>query len=260
MNDLAPTFVWYELMTPEPDAAKAFYREVVGWEARDLGGPHQGYSILEAGGRGVAGLMALPAEACEKGAGPAWLGYVGVADVDGAAGRIEAGGGRILRAPADIPEVGRFAVVADPGGAAFMLLTPLPRPDASAPPPRMTPGGIGWHELHAADGDAAFAFYREQFDWSEVSAMDMGPLGSYRLWAPKDAAEAIGGMMTKMADTPEPRWHYYFVVESVEAGAARIATAGGQVTNGPMAVPDGSWIVSAIDPQGAHFALVSAQP
>ena len=257
MRDPAPTFIWYELMTSDPAAAKAFYQAVVGWEPQDLGGPHAGYSILKTGERGVAGLMALPEEACEKGARPAWLGYIGVADVDRAAARIEESGGRILRPPADIPEIGRFAVVADPGGAAFMLLTPLPRPDATPPPPRMTPGGVGWHELHAADGDAAFAFYREQFGWSEVSAIDMGPLGVYRLWAPEGAAEAVGGMMTRMAETPQPHWLYYIVVDSVETAARRIAAAGGQVTSGPMAVPDGSWIVSGVDPQGAHFALVS---
>ena len=60
MAEATPTFIWYELMTPDPEAAKAFYARVVGWEAEDLGGPHSGYSLLKAGGVGVAGVIGLP--------------------------------------------------------------------------------------------------------------------------------------------------------------------------------------------------------
>ena len=252
-------FTWYELMTSDAEAAKRFYGEVVDWEIEDLGGAHSGYSILKAGGRGIAGLMNLPAEACEKGTQPGWIGYVGVADADAAAARLEAAGGAILRAPADIPEVGRFAVVTDPGGAPFMLLAPTPRDGVPPRLPRMSLGNVGWHELYAADGDAAFRFYAEQFGWSEVSALDMGPMGTYRLWSPEAGGEAVGGMMTKPADLPQPQWQFYFVVDSVEAAAERIGSAGGEVVREPMAVPDGSWIVMAIDPQGAQFALVSKE-
>ena len=253
---MANAFIWYELMTTDAAAAKAFYAAVVGWETEDLGGPHNGYTLFKAGGRGVGGLMTLPAEACEKGGSPAWAGYVAVADADAAAKRIEAAGGVILRAPEDIPEVGRFAVVADPHSATFMLLTPSPRDDVPPPVPRMTRGHIGWHELYAADGDAAFAFYSDQFGWRESAAMDMGAMGTYRLWS-VDEGEPVGGMMTKPPQMPKPAWNFYFVVDGVDAAAARIADNGGRVTNGPMEVPDGSWIVMGLDPHGASFALVS---
>jgi len=251
-------FIWYELMTSDAAAAKAFYSAVVGWEPQDLGGPHEGYSLWNADGRGVGGLMTLPAEACEKGARPGWLGYVYVHDTDAAAAALEAAGGRVLRAPADIPDVGRFAVVADPGGAPFMLLTPSPRDDVPPPAARMTPGHVGWHELHAADGDAAWRFYSDRFGWSEVSAMDMGPMGTYRLWT-ADGGEAVGGIMTKPPQMPQPAWLFYFVVDGVDAAAERIRTGGGRIVNGPMQVPDGSWIVQGLDPEGAMFALVSEQ-
>ena len=228
---MANGFIWYELMTTDQDAAIAFYEAVVGWRAEDMAIPEMGdyrYTILHAGERGVAGLAALP-ERCGDTMRPGWFGYVQVPDTDAAAAAIAAAGGKVLMPPGDIPTVGRFAMVADPGGAAFFLLTPLPRDDAPPPLPRLAKGNVGWHELYAADGDAAFAFYREQFGWSESSVMDMGPMGTYRIWS-------AGG---------------------VEAAAARIAEAGGTVRMGPMQVPDGSWVVQAFDPQGAMFALVS---
>jgi hypothetical protein len=255
---MANGFIWYELMTDDAELAKAFYRSVVGWRSEDLGGPHSGYTLFNADERAIGGLMTLPAEACEKGASPVWLGYVAVADADAAAARIEAAGGTILRAPADIPEVGRFAVVADPQGATFMLLTPSPRDDVPPPAPRMTRGHVGWHELHAADGDSAFAFYSDQFGWKEAAVMDMGTMGTYRLWS-VGGGEPVGGMMTKPPQVSRPSWTFYFVVEGIDATAARIAENGGQVVNGPMEVPDGSWVLMAVDPQGANFALVSEQ-
>jgi predicted enzyme related to lactoylglutathione lyase len=249
-------FLWYELMTTDLEAATDFYRGVVGWTAADAGGANAGYTIFSAEGRGVAGAMAIPDEARARGKGPGWMGYIAIDDTDAAAERIASAGGSIHRPPADIPEVGRFAVVADPGGAPFMLLTPTPRGDAPPSAPRMTPGHVGWHELYAADGDAAFLFYAEQFGWSEVSTMDMGPMGTYRIWS-AGGDEGVGGMMTKPPQAPQPVWLFYFVVDSVEAAAARIAERGGSVRMGPMEVPDGSWVVQAFDPQGGMFALVS---
>ena len=254
---MANGFIWYELMTTDPEGAKAFYRAVIGWETQDLAAPHDGYTLLNADGRGVAGLMAQREAARAEGAPAAWFGYVSVPDANSAATSIEQAGGRILRSPDDIPDVGRFAVVADPGGAAFMLLTPTPRGDVPPPQPRMTPGHVGWHELYAEDGDLAFAFYKHQFGWAETSTMDMGPMGTYRLWSASEGGETVGGMMTKPAQAPKAMWLFYFVVDSVEAAAARIGEAGGTVRLGPMQVPDGSWVVQAHDPQGAMFALVS---
>src|SRR5262249_57329823 len=114
--------------------------------------------------RGVGGLTALSDEARRSGAKPGWAGYIAVADTDATAKRIAAAGGSIHRQPDDIPNVGRFAVVADPGGAAFMLLTPLPQEQEPPPLEPASPGFIGWHELYAGKGqEAAFAFYSAQF-------------------------------------------------------------------------------------------------
>ncbi|QAY78484.1 VOC family protein [Sphingosinicella sp. BN140058] len=256
MERNANGFFWYELMTADVAAAKAFYGKVVGWETQDLGGPHAGYTLLQADGIGVAGAMQLSDADCGAGSKAGWVGYVQVEDADAAAARIEAGGGRVLRPPSDIPEVGRFAAVADPQGAVFMSLAPLPRDDAPPPAPRMRPGRAGWHELYAEDGDAVFPFYAEQFGWTEDSVMNMGPMGNYRLFR-AGGDEAVGGIMTRQPHVPKPVWNFYFVVDGIDAAAARITESGGTVTMGPMQVPDGSFIVMAADPEGVSFALVS---
>ena len=251
MSDPTPTFIWYELMTSDQDAAEAFYRAVVGWNTNDSGQPGMRYTILSAGDRGIGGVTALPA-----GARPGWFGYIGVPDTDGAAKRIALAGGAIHRAPDDIPNVGRFAVVADPSGAVFMLLTPLPREDVPPPAKPATPGLVGWHELYTSMGqEAAFAFYSRQFGWGTAELMDMGAMGKYRILEADGVP--MGAMMDKPENVPGSAWGFYVNVDGIDAAVDRIEANGGQVQMGPHEVPGGSWIVQAVDPQGAAFALVS---
>ena len=247
----ARPFVWYDLMTTDPQAALAFYGSVVGWtsEVMDSGGGP--YHLLMAGGVPAGGLMAMPPEA--GGAGPVWMGYVGVEDVDAAAESIRQAGGTVHHAPADIPGVGRFAVVADPQGAAFQLFKGIPSEDSAMPAP-MSPGSIGWHELHSSDPEAGLRFYESQFGWRRDEALDMGPMGTYQLFA--TTGDACGGMMRLTEGMPASTWLYYFAVDDIDRAKAALEKAGGKTLNGPMEVPGGAWIVQALDPQGAMFALV----
>jgi predicted enzyme related to lactoylglutathione lyase len=246
-------FVWYELMTSDAKAAESFYRKVVGWNAQDASQGDMKYTALLAGEAPVAGLMTLPKEACDAGAQPGWLGYIGVDDVDAYAGRVTKAGGKIHVPPTDIPNVGRFAMVADPQGVTFNLFKPSAEMSRPAADPA-TPGIVGWHELLAVDGDKAFDFYAGLFGWTKAEAIDMGAMGRYQLFAAGGAP--IGGMMTKPAGVPAPFWTYYFQVDGIGAAMERLKAGGGTVINGPMEVPGGSWIVQGLDPQNAMFSLV----
>jgi predicted enzyme related to lactoylglutathione lyase len=247
-------FVWYELMTTDLDSAERFYKKVIGWSAKDSGQPDMRYTIMSAGETMIAGMMSLPDEVRAAGGQSGWMGYVGVDDVDAATERVRKAGGMVFRDPADIPGVGRFAVVADPQGAAFMLFQPMGGNGASAP--AGTPGHVGWRELYASDWETAFDFYAGQFGWTKKDAMDMGAMGVYQMFAA--GADAIGGMMTKPDAVPQPAWLFYFNVDDADAAAERIVEGGGQVVNGPMQVPGGGWIVQGLDPQGALFAVYSS--
>jgi len=249
-------FVWYEVMTSDTKSAESFYRSVIGWDTKDAGMADRSYTTLSIGQAMVGGLMPIPEEARAMGARPVWMGYIGVDDVDVYVLRVTAAGGAVHRAPEDIPGIGRFAVVADPHGATFILFrgSSDPEPVAAAPG---TPGHIGWHELHAGNGESAFAFYSGLFGWTRAEGIDMGAMGIYQTFATGGAP--VGGMMTKMPDTPAPFWLYYFNVDAIDAAMARATDGGGKVINGPMQVPGGSWIVQCTDPQGAMFAMVGTR-
>ena len=200
----------------------------------------------------AGGLMPIPEDARKAGVKPAWMGYIHAEDVDTFAKRVKKAGGAIHRPPEDIPGIGRFAVAGDPHGAGFILFQPnsTEQPVPVAPG---TPGHIGWHELHAGDLETAFAFYSGLFGWTKDHVVE-SPAGPYQIFA-IDGVPA-GGMMTKMQQTPQPHWTYYFNVAGVDDAIARVKANHGQIIHGPMLVPGGGWIANAIDPQGAMFAVV----
>ncbi|WP_293905848.1 VOC family protein [Phenylobacterium sp.] len=253
-------FIWYELLTPDMDGAKRFYGEVVGWAAQDMPMPDRGgepYSVLSADGNGVAGMMNLGAPMKAQGMAANWTGYVCVDDCDAAAAKVTSLGGVVMGPPLDIPGIGRFAIVADPAGAVFAIMKPIP-PQGGRP--QVAPGTLGhagWRELHGGRPQDTFGFYADMFGWTKDEAMPMGEMGVYQLFSNQDGQ--VGGMMAKPPQIPAPSWLYYFQVGDIEAAKARIAGAGGQATNGPMEVPGGQWIVQAMDPQGAMFAVVGGK-
>jgi predicted enzyme related to lactoylglutathione lyase len=82
------SFVWYELMSSDVAAAKAFYTQVVGWKIQDMPMPGMTYTLLSAGDTQVGGMMTLPKDACDAGKKPCWASYIGVDNADGAASKL----------------------------------------------------------------------------------------------------------------------------------------------------------------------------
>ncbi|TBN54594.1 VOC family protein [Hansschlegelia quercus] len=239
-------------MTSDVSAAAAFYAKVAGWSMAYSQIPGMDYTLAKVGKRQVAGLMGFPPAIKNK--QPMWFGYILVADVDDMAKRVRDAGGTVHREPTDIPNVGRFAVVADPQGAMFMLFrgSGEPAPELAAD----APGTVGWRELHTTDWEEALAFYQDLFAWEISMAKDMGPMGVYQTFS---VAGAWTGGMMKGGGSPYPHWLYYINVDDIDAAAMRVAEAGGQVQHGPHEVPGGNWIVMGKDPQGAEFALTGSR-
>ena len=258
MTDYRGRFVWYELMVDDTAAAKAFYGKVLGWGFDDMPMPGDAsatYTLIKTGDTNVAGMMHLPDEAKAMGAVPAWQGHVAVDDVDATAKRAAELGGKVYREPSDIPGIGRFAVLADPDGAVFLIFKGA---DNSMPPPNpqsRDAGYVGWRELMAGDAGKVIDFYVQLFGWTKDEPFDMGPMGKYYLFSAQ--GQSTGGMMTKPAEVPAPFWGYYLNVDGADAAVERVKEAGGRVVMGPMQVPTGEWACTGFDNQGVYFGLLS---
>ncbi len=252
-------YIWYELMTPDPAGATAFYEAVVGWKIGDPApaGEIEYRMIGRAEGGNAGGMLTITGEMAGHGARPAWLGYLYVADVDSSIAAIMAAGGSVHMPATDIPGIGRIAMVADPQGAPFYIMKPIPpasdpqgRSDVFSPDAEQR---VGWNELSTSDPAAARAFYGDQFGWVSDDFMDMGEHGEYRFI--DQHGLRIGAIAGAMNGQP-PHWRFYFRVPSIAKAKDVIEAKGGKIAVGPMEVPGGDHILIGSDPQGAEFALV----
>ena len=256
-------WIWYELMTTDADASKAFYDAVVGWNIQTTHGDSNDYGFLvNTDGTMSGGLLHLTQEMRDHGARPIWLGYIAVDDVDAMLPKIEAAGGKTLMPPRDIEMAGRIAMVADCCGAPFYIMAPKPMPGMEdAESTAFSPTKIGscaWNELVAGNQANAIAFYTSLFGWTEPrEPMDMGEMGEYKFIAHNGVD--IGAIMQKPPQMPVPMWNHYFRVPSIDAARAAVEANGGTVMMGPHEVPGGDWIIQGMDPQGAMFALVGGK-
>jgi uncharacterized protein len=246
-------FLWYELMTTDAKAARAFYATVMGWELRDAGAPGKSYTLFSVGEEAVCGLTDLREDARREGAPPKWIGYVGVDDVDAAADQVKRLGGAVYVPPTSVPGISRFSVVADPQQATLVLCKWL-QPSEEKPVDLNGTGRVGWHELLAANWELAFPFYSALFGWQQADT-DNEAMNTYQQFSAAD--QTIGGMYTKPASVPLPFWLYYFNSNDVDAAAKRVTAGGGRILEGPIGVPGGSRVARCLDPQGAMFALAA---
>ena len=244
--DVLGRFLWHELMTEDTMAAARFYTTVVGWTT-EAWPQDPSYTMFSAGRRPMAGLMVLPEEARNMGAPPNWLTYVGASDVDATVFRAVGLGGSVLVLPKDISNVGRFAVLRDPQGAVFAVITMTSAP----PPPDGAPpvGDFSWHELATTNPEAACAFYERLFGWRKTESMDMGPAGTYQMFGL--GSGSVGGIFSKPSQMPgPPAWLPYIRVEDSKQVAALAGALGGRIVNGPMEVPGGGWIAQGLAARG----------
>lgn len=247
-------FSWHELMTTDPAAAQSFYQDVVGWTTSKWDGSAMEYTMWMAGDAPIGGVMALTPEAAAMGAPPAWLAYVEVPEVDETVAQVVKLGGSVVVPARTVDDVGRFAILRDPQGAVFAVITNAnPTSDETDP----LPLEFSWHELATDDLTAAVAFYEKIFGWEKKSEFDMGEMGIYYMFG-RDRF-TYGGMMKKHADIKAPPYwlHYALVADTADAAAERAKKAGGTVIMGPIEVPGGDRVAIIQDPQGAMFAVHS---
>ena len=112
------SLTWNELGTRDVEAAKRFYTAVFGWNPTG-----DNYVQWELNGKSIGGCLDLSTTGVPDDVPANWLSYFAVASVDETAERVKELGGTVRMPPADIPDMGRFSVVADPQGAVFALFS-----------------------------------------------------------------------------------------------------------------------------------------
>jgi predicted enzyme related to lactoylglutathione lyase len=239
-------FTWHELLTTDAVAATKFYTGLFGWTVQEMpAGPTGTYLLWKQGDVGVGGAMTAP-----PGVPSHWLPYVGVENADESVKSVTAHGGKILVPPTTIPDMLRFAIATDTGGAAIGLMQPMgPTPPAYEGPSR--PGTFVWDELHTRDQEGSKKFYGTLFGWTGKAGE-----GDMAYWHWRSGTKDIGGMMEAMGGPKvPPHWLGYIAVSDVDAMTKKVETLGGKVVMPAMDMPNVGKFSIVQDPTGAVFSL-----
>ena len=241
-------FVWFDLATEDPPAAKAFYGAVFGWRFREFPGAPAAYAVIDNRGDKVGGIFrqARPQGAT---AGSRWLSIVAVDDPARVAAQVRERGGQVLLAPRKVPGRGTHAVFRDPEGAVFGVLA-----SESGDPPDtpVADGDVFWLDLYSRDPAKAAAFYAAIANLQ----VDVGAIGGQERTLLSSAGFARAGVARLPAGAHLPGWLPYVLVEDVPATLARARKAGGKVLLEPRATLLGGNLAVIADPLGGAIGIV----
>ncbi len=245
---------WVDLMTSDPEGARAFYGGLFGWDF-EIGSEDTGYyTMCQLRGRNVAGMGG---EAAPEGMPTAWTTYMAADDVEAIAESITDNGGKLLMGPMDVMDFGRLVVGFDTTGAAFGAWQAGNHIGAEI---ANEPGTITWNELSTRDLASAQEFYSAVFGYG-WDAVDTGPGGPvYRTFSVD--GRTVGGAMQVPGTMPQeipPHWMPYFDVADTDAAVAEAQRLGGQVTVRPTDSAFGRW-ANITDPQGGFFTIMKSSP
>lgn len=121
------TFCWNELMTRDVERVKRFYESTIGWSFQAMPMADGGtYWVAMLDGKPAAGIFSLNAPVYD-GVPESWMSYLAVDDVDARVEKALKAGAKLMKAAFDVPDVGRIAILMQPGGAGVGWMTPLPR-------------------------------------------------------------------------------------------------------------------------------------
>ena len=117
------SFHWNELMTRDAERAKKFYKDTIGWSFDAMPMENATYWIAKMGDKPVAGFFPLTSPQFD-GVPESWMSYLAVDDVDARVKKATAAGAKLMRPVFDVPDVGRIAILTEPGGAGVGWMTP----------------------------------------------------------------------------------------------------------------------------------------
>jgi predicted enzyme related to lactoylglutathione lyase len=243
-SKVAPgTFVWHDLVTDNPAAAKRFYGELFGWTFEPGKGVEPDYTIIRQKGVPVGGLV-VPKQQTS----PQWLSYVVVSDVDRAVAAFRQAGGQVYRGPLNAHDDLRVAAVADPQGAPIGLANRGPLGGVSDALPDIN--RWLWMDYVARDEAPALQFYSQVLGYTS-QAETRETATYYRL--------ANDHPRAGLFKTPWPRetsiWLPYIRVADPEASSKRAQELGGLIVQAPAPRVRNGSLAIVLDPGGAPIGL-----
>lgn len=243
--------IWIDLATQDAAASRDFYSKLFGWQIDVNPDPqYGGYGRAQIDGQDVAGIG--PAQSPDQ--PTAWSFYVGTADAEETARRVEAAGGTVIAPVFDVGDQGRMAVFQDPVGAFISVWQPATMGGFQA----QGHGTFAWAELNARGRDDALPFYERVFGWS-LRRSEIPDAPDYVEF--QVDGESVGGANELDPASPAGMpnyWLVYFGVDEVDGAFDTAIALGAREMVAPLDFPGGRFAMVS-DPLGAVFGLMKLE-
>jgi len=233
-------FVWRELMSGNVNESKRFYSEVFGWKMEDFPMGDFQYTVIKANDRQIGGMM--PKQPGMEHS--AWLAYVSVADVDKAASEAKKAGGTVIVEPKEIPNVGRFSILADPQGGVITAFRDAK--EDRVPDGRPAVGEFCWEQLSVAEPSKVKSFYQSVIGWT------FEPFGE--MVVAKAGEKSVASLNQAPPNTPS-QWLSFVSVDKLSSARERVKRNGGVVLMDEITVKEVGSFAVCKDNQNAVICL-----
>jgi uncharacterized protein len=243
----AGTPTWIDLLAPDVDAARSFYRAVFDWEY-DIGAPeYGGYTTARVGSRAAAGLAGPQPDAPPMPA--AWSLYFATEKIEADVARAVELGAKVLFPPMVVGAFGSMATLEDPTGSAFSFWQAGEHVGSQV---TNEVGAAAWYELYSSNAKQARDFYTALLG----ATADPMP-GSLEYYVLKHGEEMFAAIMQidPAWGAFHPQWVTYFGVADADETVAVVTRNGGKVMGSIDDSPFGR-IAALMDPAGATFKIV----
>ncbi|MEV7356196.1 VOC family protein [Kitasatospora sp. NPDC091276] len=240
---------WVDAMFTDPEGAKAFYGDVLGWTFGESSSEYGNYTQAYSGGKAVAAIVpSMPGAQAQS----AWCLYLASPDAAATAGRIRSNGGEVVMGPMQIGDFGTMVIARDPGGVVFGVWQGDRHQGFEK---QGEPGAYSWAEVVTREPAKADAFFPAVFPFG-VKRMDAEDF-DYRMFQ-VDGRPVLGRMGAEGDFLPPEVPSYvsvYFAVDDTDAALERLRARDGTVHFGPMDSPFGRFAAVG-DQQGAAFGII----
>jgi len=243
--------VWAELVTPDLAGAERFYGELFGWTFKAGNSNGHRYALALLDDQPVGDLAERPLRPGEH-RQSAWLTFVATADVDATRDATLRDGGKVLVPPHDWSDRGREAVLADPQGAVFGVITTA---GGDTPDFLAEPGEWIWSSVLVKNPDKDAEFYRGVFGYDVFDLSSNDGL-RHVILSTEDFARVGLNQLPTDSVRRHPHWLDFLRVESATESANKALALGGRVLVQPHVDRHGGNLAVLADPWGAPFGVM----
>lgn len=238
--------IWVDLLTEDASTAIDFYRQLLGWKIEPYS---QGNFVVSNEGHPIAGISEIK-NADPEGEEALWLVGIAVPDVADSVATARKLGAKVHRDVGRVEGFASFAVLEDPQGAAFMLLSPE-RPFEEP----KTVGSWVWTELWTDDTDAASEFYGEVvgYERAEMARSD----ATYPLF--QTEGEHRAGLVEIENKRVDPIWAPYLGVADLASVVEQARELGGRILLPPDSNLGEGRVALLADPTGGAFFVYQVE-